>query len=389
MAPTILPGQTGVDQFLANDIPIDMGTEVFSYDPPGNPYTRILTKRLKPKNATDRTVRWREDDIIPFWVQSNETVAAGILDMDLQVGQGQYVMVGDLLKVPATGEVIRITGITGDNIQFTRSWGAPAAATITANDFLLNLRLANEEGADSPQAKATLKVEKSNFTEIVRTPVHITGTAKAVSYYHGSEEAYQLKQAGERHARTWEEISLHGVKEDAAGTTHHIRSAGGIDEHITTNVLDVSVTGVLSESVFRAWLAEVFRFRVNGGRGGSKILLASAAIKNTIDSWGLLKLQMNEKASATYGMDIMTYIGSTGRLEVIYDPLLEFGYNGFGYVIDPDGTRWRPLQSRGTRLHRNIENPGEDGAKHEFLTEATFQFALEKAFGRIEGVTYG
>lgn len=382
--PTILPGQVGTENVLANQIKIDMGTKVFGYDPPGNPYTRIMTKRLTSKPAKDRVVRWMEDDIVPFWDLVNGAVTN--VATTVIVDNGAYFLAGDLVKNTRTGEVFQITSIATNTLTVVRGWGATSGAAMNDNDWLLNLRIASEEGSTSPVAKATLKVEKTNNTQIVKTPVHITETNRAVSHYHGDEEAYQIRQAGERHGRSWENIGLHGVKEDVAGVTHRVRSAGGLDEIITTNVLDVSATGVLTESEFRDWLTGPFRYRVNGGQGGTKLALVGPAIKNTIDSWGLMKLQMNEKARATYGMDIFTYIGSTGRLEVIYDPLLENGHEGIGYVVDPDGTMFRPLRS--THLEMNIQPNDEDGRKHQYLTEATFQFALEKAFGKITGVAF-
>jgi hypothetical protein len=216
--------------------------------------------------------------------------------------------------------------------------------------------------------------------------VHITATNKAVAHYHGNELDYQTKKAGEEHARVWEEISLHGhAANDVSTAATPIRTAGGLDDIIDTNVLSVS-GGVLTEPEFRDFVADCFRYRVNGAAGGSKLLLASRALKLTIDSWGENKLQLNAAAKQTYGMDVLTYIGSTGTLNVVFHPLLESGYEDRSYLIDPDGCMFRPLRS--TKLRMDIEEDGEDGTKHEYITEATFQYAQEKCFGMIDGVTY-
>lgn len=382
--PTLITGQSGTDDILAVSQKIDIGTKVFGIDPPGNPYTRIMTKRLKSKPAISWKVQWQEDDIVPFWDQAASTVASGATSVD--VDNGTYFAVGDLVKNTATDEVVRVTAISTNTLTITRGYAGTTAAAITTDDWLLNLRAAQAEGANSPTARATLKVSKENYTEIVKTPIHITNTARAVQYYHGDEERYQIRKAGEDHGRAWEERALHGhAANDTSTAAHPIRTAGGLDDVITSNILTVS-GGTLTESEFRDWLGDCFRYRVNGTGGGSKVLIAGRALIHTINSWGQAKLQMNEKARATYGMDISTYIGSTGRVEVVYDPLLENGYEGVGYLIDPDGTMFRPL--RNTKLEMNIQDPDEDGRKHQYITEATFQYALEQTFGLIEGVTF-
>lgn len=381
--PTLITGQSATNDVLAAELVIDMDTRVFAYDPPNNPYTRIFTKRLKSRPAKQTTVRWMEDEPRPYWDTFAEAVDNSETAID--VTNGAYWQIGDLLKVPSSDEVMRVTGkVSTNTLQVVRGYMGSATAA-SSGESILNLRTAQMEGDVSPEAIATLKVEKTNYTQIWKTPVHITNTNDAVAHYHGSEFDYQLRKAGEEHGRAMEEAALHGrKKEDTASAANPIRAAGGIDEHITTNVL--SAGGTLTESEFRDWLGDCFRYRVSAGGRGAKLLLAGQPLINTINSWGLNKLQLNSTASQTYGMDISTYEAGFGRVEVIYHPLLEQGYNGTGYLIDPDGTMFRPL--RATKLHMNIQDPGEDGRKHEYRTEATFQFALEKAFGLVEGVTF-
>jgi hypothetical protein len=382
--PTIISGSSATNDVLAAGLVVDMDKRVFALDPPGNPYTRLVTKRIKSRPAKQTKVSWQEDDIVPFWDTANETIADNVLDFN--VSNGTYFQAGDLVKNSATGEIFRVTIVATNNLTITRGYAGTTAAAITSGDWLINLRAAQAEGTTSPTARATLKVEKFNYTQILKTPVHITATNKAVAHYHGNELDYQTRKAGEEHARAWEEIALHGhAANDVATAATPIRTAGGLDDIIDTNILTVS-GGVLTEPEFRDWAADCFRYRVNGSGGGTKMLFASRAMKLTMDSWGESKLIMNEKASATYGMDISTYIGSTGTLQVIYHPLLENGYEDTSYLVDPDGCMFRPL--RPTKLHMDIEEDGEDGTKHEYRTEATFMFAQEKCFGKIDGVTY-
>lgn len=380
--PTQILGQIATNDVVSAQLKVDMDTQVFAYDPPGNPYTRIMTKRLKSRPAKQTTVRWLEDDRRPIW----DTLTSGINTSvtTIPVTNGPMWQVGDLMKVPTTGEVLRVQAVVGNNITASRAYMGSATAA-NSGDYLLNLRTAQMEGDVSPEAIATQKVEKTNYTEIVKTPVHITATNAAVQHYSGPELDYQLRKAGEEHGVAWEQIGLHGrKKEDTSTASNPIRAAGGIDEHISTNVL--AAGGVLTESEFRSWLGDCFRFRVSAGGNGTKLLLAGRPLINTINSWGLNKLNLNSVASQTYGMDIKTYEAGFGRVEVIFHPELEYGYGGYGYLIDPDGTIFRPL--RPTQLQMNIQDNGEDGTKHQYITEASFQYALEKCFGVVTGITF-
>lgn len=382
--PTIRSGQVATNEVLANSLPIDMGTEVFQYDPPGAPMMKIITKRMGSTPAKSTTVRWMEDEPIPYWDQVNGAVADGTTT-SITVDNGAYFRAGNLVKAVSTGEVFRVTGVVSNTLTVSRGWAGTAAA-IADNAYLLNLSTAEMEGDVAPEARSTLKVEKSNYTQIVKDTVHITGTNDAVEHYHGDERRYQQRKTGEMHARRWEEIALHGRKaENTSLGAKPIRSAGGIDEVISTNVFSPGTT--MTESEFISYVAQAFRYSVRPGRT-RKILLASTAVINTINAWGLNKLQLNDTASQTYGMDISTYVAGSARLEVIDHPLLETGYEGYFYFVDPDGMKYRPLQGRGTRLYQNIQDNGEDGLKDEFRTEASFQFALEKVHGSGSGVTF-
>jgi hypothetical protein len=383
--PTVRTGSiaTGGGQAINPDqLVVDMMEDVFQYDPPGSPLLTIVTKRLQTLRARAVVVNHLEDDVIPEWDQANGAIGAAVTS--LVVDNPAYHSVGDILKVVSTGETLRVTGVDEGTSTLTvaRSWGATAAATIADNAYLLNMGAAEMEGDLSPEAKATVTVTKTNYLQILRTPVHVTKTLDNVRLYGGEERTRQRRKAGARHGRLWEQICLHSEKNSTTAVgAKPIRSAGGLDEHITTNVL--AAGGILTEQTFIDFIGDVNRYSVRGRR--RKGLLASRELTATISSWGNHKLVTNSAASATYGIEVTTYISPFGTLDVINHPLLENGYAGYGYIVDWDGIWYRP--ARRTELHTNIQAPGEDAFKDEYFTEATYSFALEKAFGKITGVT--
>ena len=385
MPPTIRQGQVATTDVLSNQLVVDMREELFQYDPPGSPGMTILTKRAQVVPAQSTKVEWLEDEPVPYWFQSQASSTASSATSLVITASADAILPGALLKVVSTNEVLRVTAVNSSTQTLTVTRGyVGTAATIPANSWIINLSVAEMEGDNAPDALATVKVPKYNYTAIVKTPVHMSNTNLAVRHYTGDERSLQRRKAAEAHARRWEEIMLHGrAKLDTSTASKAIRFAGGLDETISTNVL--AAGGALTESSFNDFVGDVFRYSVKAGRS-SKLLFASRELIATINSWGLNKLQMNDKASATYGMSVATYISGFGDLQVISHPLLENGYAGTGYIIDPDGIVYRPL--RRTVLKTEVQDPDEDGVKDLYITEASFQFALEKSHGKITGVTY-
>lgn len=385
--PTIRTGAVatgGTNALNPDQLVVDMFEDVFQYDPPESPLMTIVTKRLQVKAARATEVKHLEDDVVPEWDTLTTTITAGATA--LIVSNPQYHRPGDILKFPTTGETARVTAVNEGTSTLTvlRSWGATAAAAVAAPASFINLGAAEMEGDLSPQAKTTVTVTKSNYLQIFKEPVHVTRTLENVDNYGGNERLRQRRKAGAKHARDMEQVCLHGEKNlDTASASNPIRSAGGLDEHITTNVL--AAGGTLLQSEFNKFVGDCMRFSVRPGRK-RKLLLCSRPMMATISGWGESKLETNSAASATYGIQVTTLITPFGTLDIINHPLLENGYEGYGYIIDPDGIWYRP--ARRTKLETNIQANGEDAWKDQFLTEATYTFALEKCFGKITGVVF-
>jgi hypothetical protein len=385
MPPTIRTGALGsAGTFALNpdQLVVEMDDDVFQYDPPNSPMLTIATSRLTTKMAHNPKVQHLEDDVVTEW----DTLAASATSgaTTITVAFPQIHRPGDILRVVSTGETLRILAVNEGTavLDVARSWGATAASAIGNGAAILNMGAGEMEGDLSPQAKQTITVTKFNFQQIMKEAVHITRTAQNTKNYGGDERNRQRRKAGAKHARDWEQVLFHGEKNEDLTGAYPVRTAGGLDEHITTNVL--AAGGVLTETEFNNFIGDCMRYSVRPGRT-TKLLFASRPLMGAISAWAAAKLQTNSQASAKYGIRVTHLITPYGELDIVNHPLLEVGYAGTGYIVDPDGVRWRP--SRRTQLETNIQANGEDAWKDQYITEATFQFALEKSFGKITGVT--
>lgn len=385
MPPTIRDGQVvtkGTSQVNQDRHVVDMLPKIYTYDPASTPMLTVLTNRARVRPAGSYEVKHLEDEPIPEWDTENGGGATNVATT-ITVSNGGYHRASDIILNPATGEYLRVTAVSTNTLTVTRGYNGTAAA-IAAGQRLLNLGAPEREGSSAPVAKATVTVTKSNFTQIKRTPVHLSRTLSQVSLYGGDERPRLRRKAGAEHARDWEQVLLHSrKKEDTATAASAIRMAGGLDEHIVTNVL--AVNGVLSESDFLDFAGDTFRYKVDGG-GGAKALLAGRALLNTLANWGASKLVTDPTKNGKYGFAVQTYITPYGMLDVVYHPLLEEAYEGFGYIVDMAGIWIRPLQR--TILKTEIQDNDEDGMKDEYLTEQSYSFINERAFGKVTGVTF-
>lgn len=363
---------------------IDVSTKVWAYDPPGAPGMKILSDRSSSSKAISYTYYHLEDEPVPYVFSTSagasDTATSVIIDANPDA-----VIPGDLIRVPATGEVVLVTAVDNSTGELTIQRGAlgTTAAAIPTNAQLLNLREAMPEGSKAPEALTTVKTRVDNYTQILRTPYHMSRTLVETQHYTGDELAYTQRKAGEAHARAWEEIFLHGVPSEDISGARPVRTTGGLDHFITTNVL--AAGGVLAEKDWIDYLREVFRHSVNPS-SKKRVLLASGELVATISGWGLEKLVHNDRASDVHGFTVTSYASPFGTVEIVHHPLLEGPYAGYGYLLDFDGLSKKVLH--GTELRTDIQDNDEDSRRGEYLTEQGFMIAQEKCHGVITGVTY-
>jgi hypothetical protein len=382
-AQTLISGQQRTNAELQVSQVIDISNKVFQFDPAGSPMMRVITERSQTQPSKNTTIRWMEDAPVPTWFRANATINSSATAL-VTSADSSAIVPGDLLKVMSSGEVVRVTAnnTSTNTLTIVRGFGG-TAASISANAWLLNLRGGQPEGDSSVDARATVKVEKTNYTEIWKTSVELSRTITEVDHYGFTPRDYERKKAGELHALSIERSFLFGRKKEDLTGARPIRAAGGFDEYVTTNRF--AVGGTLNEADVLDWVMDCFRYSVSPSRS-RKLLICSREVQATIAGWGLNKLTINDKARSVYGMEVTDYVTPAGTLSLIPHRLLENGAAGSAYLIDPDGVFWRPLHT--TELRTNIQAPDLDGYKDEFLTEGSFQYVMDEAHGVLTGVTY-
>lgn len=342
-------------------------------------------KALKKKETTDPEFKWFEDK---FGAREDIVSADQGSATALVVTNVGYFSVGDVLLCVKTtqgtnnpsGEVMLVTAVTPGTSTLTLARKIGDASTggglLKANDIIWIIGNANEEGANVREIKATVVAQLSNYTQIFRTPIGITETARNTKgWTKEGDFDYQTKKKATEHLIDIERAFLFGKKEQlTSGLTHPKRFTQGIFPRITQKK---SAVGTRAE--FNDYLQLLF------SHGNTeKYLFASPYVISKINEFAMDKLQVMS-GEKTFGLTVIKYFSPHGTLNLIKHDLLTgdlYGKSGIG--VDFETLTYRYLSNRDTKLLTNRQNPGEDQRVDEYLTECGLQFEQPERHAIIE-----
>lgn len=377
-------GQRSTGNIAEGILEIDMREEIMELEPESSPLL-ILSKKASPEQAVNPKFSWFEDrlnarfDTLTAEKASGETV--------LPVTTESMWAADDLMYNIRTTELVRVVSRAGANVTVVRALGSTAAA-IKTTDELLRVGSAAEEGAADKPARSRNPVEISNYTEIFREPIDATATALATKNRTRPRDWDRaMNHAGIEHAKDIEYHALLGRPSLNTSGTNPRRTTGGFNYFATQNITDVG--GEMTEVEF--WNALTPCFRYGSSR---KLLLCSTSFVSIITGYPRSKMITTQPdASMTYGIHIVQLITPLGKtLNVVSHPLFEGVELGKqGWIIDLANVGYKYLNggegNRDTHIRPEIQAPGVDGKKDEYLTECGFVFAQALTHGKIVNAT--
>lgn len=381
--PSLVTGIRNTTDILANRQVIDISDTIHLLEPSSYPLVTFLNSLDKVKPAHNPLVRWVEDELEPLVDLANGTHTSATTT--LNVDNGTYWRVGDIVHVPRTAENMRVTAISSNALTVTRSFGGSVAAALNDDEAVWNLGPAQREGDTSRALLSTLEVEQSNRTQIIRTPFGTTNTQSATDLYDGNDFDYQAKKSAIEHAVRIERFLLFGQKQQSTVSSAPLRTMDGALQFIQTNRMDVN--GVLTEADFDAFCEAGFRY----GGADQKLFITSGRVIRAINNFAKEKLQTMQK-DETYGVNLTKYRSPFGDVMLGYHrQFTGTTYAGYGLLLDMDRIVLRPLRggrSAGSLAVRvtNIQANDEDSRKDEYLSELTLEFQNEKAHALMTGV---
>jgi hypothetical protein len=276
----------------------------------------------------------------------------------------------------------------------------PTTTGLADADTALVIGNINAEGAAMPDAVAYDPTKLTNYTQIFRTPLEITRTARRTRLRTGDAYKEAKREALELHSIEMEKAYIWGIKSENTGDNGKPeRTTGGLIEWITDNSGIVSnyVTETNAVATGRTWdvggeewldwaLEQIFRYGSDERMAfcGSGVILG---INKLIKLYG--NYQLIPKTTS-YGIRVMEWVTPFGILNMKRHPLFSYEATNRNtmVVFEPSDLRYRYIDDTSFYDDPEKKNTGytrRDGTKEEYLTECGLEFHHPSKCGYLNG----
>ena len=386
-----LPGMKSTADFAADERPKNWREGILMLMPRNGASLFALTAAMQSESTDDPEFYWWEEplQLYNLAVATDKTNVATTFDL---TSGGLQLKPGDMLRVDASGEVIRVVTVASDtSITVTRAVGpggtaAGTAAAITAatNPKLLYIGSAYREGAPRSVGVSFNPTKRSNVTQIFRDPVEITRTAKKTRYRTGDALKNDRRRALNKHSLGIERAFWLGTRYETLESAQPLRTTDGVLNRIPAGNVQTVSGGVMDMTEFESYLAGMFAFgsgeKLAFGSLATMIKIGALVRKNATYQWG-----PNE---TEYGMNVKRFFSPAGTLVFTEHPL--FGQGGQFLstdlvVMDTAMLKYRYITD--TVLLKDRQDNGTDGEAEEYLTECGLEIHHPDTFFWLRGIT--
>jgi hypothetical protein len=344
--------------------------------------------RVMKASTGNPEFKWFEDVYGGRYAKVAASAASGASAVDVTSAgtNSAYIFtVGDVVKNARTGENFIVTAITdGDTLAISRAFGSTSAAAMNAGDGLFIVGNANEENGAARNVNTTRSSAETNYTQIFKTTIALSGTEDAAKLYGGRDLPYLRAKKATEHALDIERAFWWGEKKsDTSGTQGHPRRAtGGVLEFLQAgNSFIQNQGGALTAPDLNTFLREGFTYG-----NSTKMLFAGGLLLQAINEIARGQIQTGV-GDTTYGIKVSKWMTAFGEVNIVHNPLFVEEYAGYGFLMDMECFRYRYMDGRDTRLMTNIQAPDVDGVVDQYLTEAGLERKQAPRHAILKGVT--
>lgn len=271
-------------------------------------------------------------------------------------------------------------------------------------DFFKIVGNINPQGGEMPGALSRNPEKVYNRTQIFRTPLSVSRTARMTRVRTG--DVYQKMKAEALEMHSWEKelAFLWGINTETTGDNGQPETTtmgainftrtyapGNCDDYTLNTDYSGSAWTVGGETWFKALLEQTYRYGSSEKLClcGSGALLGVDALASTT---GQLNLRPGDKA---YGLQIHDFITPFGVLKMKTHPLFSYDATtrNMMFIFEPDELKYMYINDTtfyGESMKKeHPEGYGQrriDGTNEEFLTEAGLQFGLPQKCAVLNGV---
>ena len=379
-------GLRGTGSLTSDERPTNYREGILLLYPNSSAPLTAFTSKLGEEDTDDPKYSWFQKGLPAMTLTVSGSQTSGDTIIEVTSGHEKRAHVGHVLLNLSTNEIVWVTDVNvgGASITVDRGQGSVAATSMSNSDVLLIIGTANQEGGPVPEAVSYAPDVVYNYTQIFRTPLNITGTmlATKIRYADGKFLKEARREALEEHSIEMERAFLFGNRNEDTSGDQPARTTGGFSHFVTTNVTDFG--GVVSIDDWEDFLENVFE-----DGSSEKLALVGNRALNVLNKIARSNYTVQATPdTSTYGMKMTEWITPFGSLQIKQHPLLsKDGFEDWGFVIDLAKVKYRYLQTRDTMYRENVQDPGVDGIKNEFLSECGLEINHETAHGIFKNAT--
>jgi hypothetical protein len=383
-----VPGIFASHQGIVGTRTGDFASMILRINPMGTAPLLALSSGMPDEQAQDTVVSWFEEN----HVSGRTNCISGGTGATVVVGDGSSYVPGTILLVEETAEILYVTGTVGNTLTVARGISGTTVTAITGSHNVQEIGNAFEEGAGRPTAVANQGYPRANLTQIFRNGWAITGTAKAVQWFTGSQLAKNKSDAANFHAEAQERAFLFGKKHLGTINNKQFRTMDGLLTQIAQFGGTVqSAGGTTTQAQFRDFLRKVFTYNVRGaaqeriaftGNIGLQILNEAARMDATYNI---------SEGATKFGLKFTTFGCPFGDVKVMTHPLMTENPNWTKdfHVFHPGGIKrktLRPTFSEGYDSNGN-RIQGQDADEGVLTTETSICCMAAATMGSLLGLT--
>jgi len=422
-------GMRGTGDWVTDQRPMNWRQEIMYLYPNGMaPLTAILSM-MGSKSVDDPQFHW--------WTETMGSVGGAVSGVytlpDLSAAYVTGGVAGDTLYITITSTLanrVRIghqlllrdasdyrvdVNAKVTNVTISGATGVVAVKLLEADDnstthdlsdcdTFLVIGNINPEGGEMPDAIAINPVKHYNYTQIFRTPLSITRTARKTRLRTGNDYRKAKRECLEMHSIEMELAFLWGIRTENTGDNGKPeRTTQGLINFIRANAAancdDFSLNATYSGDTWAAsgetWLKtileQIFRYGAS-----EKLCLCGSGVLLGLDALAMQGGQINlQPAQKTYGMQIMTWLTPFGVVHFKTHPLFSYDATtrNMAVIFEPKELTYRYIddttfygESSSKKHPEGYGSRRIDGTEEEYLTEAGMEFDFPTKCGVLNGV---
>lgn len=379
---TAIAGLRGTGQFTADARPTNYRELYTLLEPNGSAPLNALLSMAGSESTDDPKFNHFRDELPARTLVVTGSQTSG--DTALTVNATDdvaFVVPNVMLLNVRTNELLRSTGQgSGTSLpSVVRGAAGSSAQSMSANDVLMIVGTADQEGAGKPTAISFDPTSDYNFTQIFKTGISITGTAKATKLRTGNKEQEQVTKALKLHMADLERAFIFGRRYEENGSTAQPRRFTGGLWNMIPNVTDAASgfasANTITETEFDRLLVEsIFAW---GSK--QKVMLAGPRVISNFQKIAKARWSPTQVEGA-YGVGLTKYSTFAGDLLIYLHPLFRQvpAFTAAGIILDLPYVKYRYLEGRDTGIKRDVQAPDVDGSEHYYLTEAGLELLQGK-----------